>query len=353
MVTLNRVGVVAIVGIVLAGCTAGTPTASPTPTDAHACLARERVESVTTDTGGALRDALVNHMVADDVTYDLRGVTFIGQQDLESPGVSVKPLNLGDGTRPARLCVIGGLVQGTHSRDLDWMHFKDDPGGGDGPAYRLAGSGWTLLDGIRVDNMMDGVAPLSDGVVIRNAYFNYVRDDCISDDRLMRVTVEDSLFDGCYTAFSRRPDKGSPLYDEPRDTSLLELDRVLVRLQAMPGGHNQPASKKTYNGFWKWSNVTGPALIRDSILLAEETDARRSGLDWPSNVTAENVTLVWTGEGPYPGVLPAQGVEVTDDIAVWEEARSRWLERHGCRDITDCDGHRLMAPSPDTSPTGD
>jgi streptogramin lyase len=49
---------------------------------------------------------------------------------------------------------------------------------------------------------------------------------------------------------------------------------------------------------------------------------------FPPGTVAENVTLVWTGPGDYPGPLPA-GVTVTRDSSVWYAARTAWLQRHG------------------------
>jgi hypothetical protein len=316
--------------------------------DVIGCLSRP-ADQITVTGAGTMTALSVPRPPAEH-TYDLRGTTLLGNQDPLSPDFNKITVNLGAKTPAPGTCVVGGFAQGTHSRDLDWSYFKVDPGGADGPAFRIGTADRAIVQGIRVDNMMDAITPLTDGLTVRHAYLNYVRDDCISDDRLTRITVEDSLFDGCFTAVSRKPDKDSPLRDAGPDTSLMELNRVLMRLEAMPGGWKQPPEVATYNGFWKWSPVTGPVVIRDSILMAGHSDVPGKDMDWPPNVTAHDVTLVWVGEGPYPGVLPDSGVTVTDDAGVWERAKADWLDRHGCRSVSDCDEGQLIDPGPDTLP---
>ena len=340
-----------LVTLVVATTMAAVPLAGPQPTPAEAatpeeCLSRPADDQ--TATGSGTRDQLRQPSVPDGHTFDLRGTTFLGQQDTSKPDVNLRPINLGADSNPSGLCVVGGFVKGTHGRDLGWEHFKSDPGGGDGEALRIAGSGPTLVNGLRVDNMMNGFRPLTDGIEVRNSYFNYVRDDCVENDDLRAVRIVDSLWDGCFTVFSQRPGSASAVPSTgPRDTSLLEIERVLVRMYPMPGGHQlYDASLESFGKLWKWSDVAGPAVIRDSIIMAEDRGDKSMGnsLDWPSNVTAENVTIVWAGSGSYPGKLPASGVTVTKDTSVWWNARADWLARHGCTDIDNCDPDKLIAP---------
>ena len=318
---------------------------------AQECLSRP--DGQTTATGDAVReDGLREPSVSDDHTFDLRGTVFLGQQDTAQSPTNLKPINIGGDSGPSGLCLVGGHVKGVHSRDLGWEYLKHDPGGGDKPAVRIGGTNGTLIAGLRIDNMMNGVRPVHDGLTIRDSYFSYIRDDCLANDDLRTVRIVDSLFDGCYVAFSQRPGSGSVVDpDGPRDTSTLILDRVLVRMERMPGGFRvDDPEVETYGHIWKWSKVAGPAYIRDSIILAEDIGKDDvNDLDWPRNVTAENVTLVWTGEGSYPGRLPSTGVTVTRDVAIWDQARANWLERHGCTDVDHCRTERLVSPSSTSS----
>lgn len=285
----------------------------------------------------------------DDVTVDLRGLVFLADQDSTSPTYSPRPLNIGDGSGPSGLCVLAPFVRGTQGRDLDWEYLKHDPGRGDHPALRVGGVGWTVVDGARFDNVMNGFRPAGEGLVVRNAFLTHVRDDCVANDDLRALRIEDSLFDGCYTAVSARPERRSPLWDGPRVSTTMELERVLIRLAPMPGGHNVfDPTVSTYGHLWKWSDVAGDTVIRDSVILVEGRGAWRhqEELAWPDNVRAENVTVVWTGVGEYPGELPAHGVTVVRDRAVWRAARDLWLSRHGCTTVDRCDPDKLVSPDP-------
>ena len=327
---------------------AGTVVARSEPAAAAArpetaeCLGRPAVQQVVT---GARTFASTYNVsdLADKQTFDLRGTTFRMDQDSTSPtynktGAAITSI------LPGTLCVTGGTFLGGQSRDLDWEYLKHAPGGGDFPALRTSTSGRAVVSGVRVDNVMNAFRTMAGSHTITDSYASYIRDDCVANDDLVDVKVVDSLFDGCYVGFSQRPDRGSPLYNLPRDASTLEVDGVLMRMQSMPGGYgftNPGPGVRHHDHIWKWSAVTGSAVIRNSIIVAEDPSA---SLDWPGNVTAENVTIVWTGPGEYPGDLPASGVTVTRDLGVWERARAAWLARHGCGDSGACDPGRLSVP---------
>jgi hypothetical protein len=352
-----RVVVGLLVALAVVGCTDTAAPRLPTGSPAQAgssCLAADRdVRAPTPDEVGgdtARATGLRERGLDDDVTVDLRAVAFRADQDADSPGYAPRPVNVGSARSPSGLCLLAPYVRGVQGRELGWEYLKHDPGRGDHPAIRVGGEGWTVVDGARVDNMMNGFRPAGDGLVIRNAYLHYIRDDCVANDDLKALRIEDSLFDGCYTAISARPERNNPLRDgplEPVDTTM-ELDHVLVRLAPMPGGHNVfDPEVRTYGHIWKWSDLAGDTVVRDSVFMVEDPGPEPvRELAWPDNVTAEDVTIVWGGEGDYPGEVPDDGVTVVDDRRVWERARDAWLGRHGCRSVDDCDVDRLLDPAP-------
>jgi hypothetical protein len=260
-----------------------------------------------------------------DAGYDLRGVVSVAY-----PGRTLYPLVFGSvrhgrptGGTADRLCVVGGTVVGQQPRGLTWQQMKHDH---DGDGLRVQAGGWYVVDGLRVDNVEDGISPFGDGLVARNLYFTYIRDDCIENDAISGGYVADSLFDGCYMGLSERPSKGfSPTPPPAGET--FTLDGVLLRLQPMP---RDDAPDGLGNGqLFKWSRWADRLVLRNSILLVERISMNgRKAMRFPRGTVAHNVTLVWTGPGAYPGPLPA-GVRVTRDRAVWDAARARWLARHG------------------------
>ena len=150
------------------------------------------------------------------LTVDSREATFTGY-----PSSTDYPISLGKGAPARGLCMVGGVVRGSQPRELSWDEMKARF---DGAAARVAGNEWYVVDGLRVDNVEDGIDPRGtedrypkdgDGFILRNLYFQYIRDDCVENDDIAGGLVEDSLFDGCYTGISERPTSGNPQFDHP------------------------------------------------------------------------------------------------------------------------------------------
>src|SRR5262249_14710604 len=131
-------------------------------------------------------------------SIDFKGlIDAIGGIFLAGPG-NLYPLDLAglDG-----VIVQGGSVQGQYDRTLTWdqMHTMNNAG------IDFSNAGLTV-DGLRLDNVTDGIRPKSgDNFTVRNVWGTYLRDDCIENDHLQGGLVDDTLFDGCYEGFSARP----------------------------------------------------------------------------------------------------------------------------------------------------
>jgi hypothetical protein len=297
--------------------TGGAQTGPP----ARACPQRPSTVRVT----GVRRDTLHVAAPPSDTTYDLRGL-----RSVAFPEETLYPLSFGDvrhgrptGAVAVGLCFIGGTVVGQQPRSLTWQQVKHSH---DGDGLRVQAGGWYVVDGLRVDNVEDGISPFGDGFVGRDLYFTYIRDDCIENDAISGGVVADSLFDGCSMGLSERPSKGFRPTPPPA-AETFTLDGVLLRLQPMPRddapdgfGHGQ---------LFKWSRWANRLVLRNSIFLVERVSMNGTkSMKFPAGTVAENVTLVWTGPGSYPAPVPA-GVRVTKDRSVWDAARRAWLARHG------------------------
>jgi hypothetical protein len=297
--------------------TGGAQTGPP----ARACPQRPSTVRAT----GVRRDALHVAAPPSDTTYDLRGL-----RSVAFPEETLYPLSFGDvrhgrptGAVAVGLCFIGGTVVGQQPRSLTWQQVKHSH---DGDGLRVQAGGWYVVDGLRVDNVEDGISPFGDGFVGRDLYFTYIRDDCIENDAISGGVVADSLFDGCSMGLSERPSKGFRPTPPPA-AETFTLDGVLLRLQPMPRddapdgfGHGQ---------LFKWSRWANRLVLRNSIFLVERVSMNGTkSMKFPAGTVAENVTLVWTGPGSYPAPVPA-GVRVTKDRSVWDAARRAWLARHG------------------------
>jgi fibronectin type 3 domain-containing protein len=278
----------------------------------------------TTRVRGTIPGAFVVSEPTDARTYDLRGARSIGMPfDTTEPFVMGTKLQ----QQARNLCVLGGEALGSPLvKDMPRPYVKQKYAGH--AMYVEGVEGHTyVVDGVRIDQAEDGFMPLGDGFVLRNAYISNARDDCVENDVLSGGLVEDTLFDGCYMGISVDP--GGLLHPGPtEDDKPVVLDRILMRLKPLP----DPVAPRApdgleHNRIWKLAQNIPPVIVRDSVFLVEERGAANNQ-PFPADFTAENVTLVWLGDGPYPFQVPP-GVTVATDPEIWEQARENWLARHG------------------------
>jgi hypothetical protein len=302
---------------------AGRSGTASTAASAAACLSRGGAR--VTRVGGTLHTYRVQS-VPDQRTYDLRRATIVGYPAARHYPVLFGKYGPGDAT-----CVVGGEIRGRQSRALSWHTMKQQLDG-DGLNFRSQGG---IVDGIRIDNVEDGIATTGGdpvGVTIRNAYLSYIRDDCIENDAIVNLTVHDSLLDGCFNGVSERRG-GSPPPPPPGEA--LTLDGVLIRLRPMPYDRTRAqcqgnaADGLGSSGFFKWSGHAHRPVVRHTVLLAERGSVNCGASMRLPHGLYEDVTLVWLGRGDYPGGPVPRGVTVTRDRRVWDEARESWLARHG------------------------
>ena len=333
------VAFVALVALVGACTSAPSATAAPSLTD---CLTDYEVVPIT----GIHATQVEYRSPSSETTFDARGATFTS-----SPADTLYPVSIGKDTTPRYLCVVGGTVLGEQARDLTWDEVKE---GYSGSGLRVGGNRPYVVDGLRVDNVADGIRPRGtedrypkdgDGFTIRNTYLTYIRDDCVENDDIAGGVIRDSLFDGCYTGISERPTSTSPQWDHPAPAGeTLLVDHLLLRLQAMPGvrGSNDPAVLG-HGQLFKWSEVANHLVVRNSVFYVETVPNSDSAFPFPAGATVENVTIVWGADAPFEWDLP-QGATLTTDVSVWERARAEWLDRHGCTSFASCT--KLTAPDP-------
>jgi hypothetical protein len=293
---------------------------------ARACLSRDQAQVTRVD--GTLPTYRIES-VADDRTYDLRRATIVGYPSVNRYALLFGKQGPGDAT-----CVLGGKIVGQQSRSFSWHTMKQRLDG-DGLNFRSQGG---IVDGIRIDNIEDGIGTTGgdpSGVTIRNVLLTYIRDDCIENDAIVGLRIQDSLLDGCFNGVSERPGRsGSPPSPSPGEA--LTLDGVLMRLRPMPYDQTRALCPQNAadglgsSGFFKWSRYANRLVVRDTVLLAERGSVNcGASMSFPGDGVYENVTLVWLGQGSYPGRLPPSGVTVTTDRRIWDQARARWLARHG------------------------
>ncbi len=200
-------------------------------------------------------------------------------------------------------------------------------------------NGAFTVDGVRIDNVTDGIRPRREGgFVVRNVHLSFIRDDCVENDHLQDGLVEDSLFDGCYTGFSARP---SPAIVDSGYNGVGKtwtISRSLVRLQPLPGPDGGSVDGLGHGAFFKWHLWDDPArslspqlALHGNIFMLERVGGPggdRMGVPPEQVVACSDNVIVWLGSGPFPGVLPPGCFTVTTDRRVWDDAVADWIVRH-------------------------
>ncbi len=273
---------------------------------------------------GTYSDSFTDGTLEPDTTIDASAATFLG-----SPTNSY-PISLGGGPG---VWLTGGAVLGQYDRSWTWdqMHTENN-------AAVVFDSDHTTVDGMRIDDVTDGIRPQKGGFfVVRNVRLSYVRDDCIENDHLHGALVDESLFDGCYSAFSARPSPAIIAGGADGSREVWRIQNSLIRLQPMPGPDGGSTDGLGTGGFFKWDSWNDPttslspklALV-GNIFMAErvgQVGPSRMGIPPGQVVSCANNVMVWLGPGDFPAPLPVC-FTVTKDRAVWDNAVADWVRRH-------------------------
>jgi hypothetical protein len=171
---------------------------------------------------------------------------------------------------------------------------------------------------------------------IIGVHMSHIRDDCVQNDFMYSGLIEDSLFNGCYTAFSAQTP--SPSRDFDGGHNVWTIRDSLIRLEPMEKVYGDRGLIPGHGAFFKWNNDNdkSPRLaLHNNLFRVDQPSNSNSGLGIPEGKLAScsNNVVVWLGKGPYPDPLPEtfQGkpcFTITTDITVWNQAVQNWLRWH-------------------------
>lgn len=221
----------------------------------------------------------------------------------------------------AGACWLGGRVIGTYPQDTSWSDFHHTGG------LNFQNRALTIM-GLRIHNYGDGVRVREGGRDFRisGIHLSFMHDDCVENDQLYSGTVEDSLLDGCYVAFSARPSSGD---DAEGKQNTFTIQRNVVRLKPMPTVYKGEAPGN--GGFFKWDDDDGrsPKLVlRDNVFRVDQRPNHQTlGVPKGYSLKCSNNVVVWLGKGRYPDRLP-KCFRVTRDRRVWDRAVAGWNDAH-------------------------
>ncbi len=301
----------AMVAVVASGVSAPTGARAAAPSE---CLARSGpIDAVV----GAQFEELRRPSVADGTVFDASSAVWAGR-DVDGDDIAwTVTLRNGDTGRGS--CWFGGEINGPWNDTDSGVTWEEPYHHAGGMTIELADF---LIEGVRIDNQGDGIRTYGPDIRVVGAHLSDIHDDCIENDDLYSVTIERSLLDGCYVGLSARPFTTSA---PDGSGNLWTVSDSLIRLEAQPTVYKGPSPG--HGGFFKWDDEgRAPQLsIHDTVLRADQypnhgTLGIPDGLEIAS---CSNNTMVWLGDGDFPGELP-DCFDVTTDEAVWANAVTEW-----------------------------
>jgi hypothetical protein len=267
---------------------------------------------------------------ADDVTYDLTGLTstaYPASRSVFAVGVDSPGL---------RTCVVGGTVMGTADDAETWNYYHDQF---NAACVKILAREWMQVRGVRCDNVEDGIKPEESGVNANNARFSVtgthlsrIRDDCMENDYTVGGVLVDNLWEQCNTGISERPSRDRGWQTPPSET--LVLDRMLIGLYETP--HVKDGTTVMgENALFKWSSSGNRVVIKCSIFKVDSVSLNGpEAMAMPPGTVVDDSecpddpsTIVWLGGGGYPAWTAA--LRVVGDRRVWDDAVTSWKVAHG------------------------
>jgi hypothetical protein len=246
-------------------------------------------------------------------------------------------------------CILGGEIRGNLDPGADRVDLYDAYHSG--IEHSATAGTFAVADGIRVDNFFDGYRKVGSGTgYLKRAYFTDLKDDCIENevDELGAhggIQIYDSLME-CYSGISDDGDQAAPASKTVLDGVLLWIKPTKDRVSpnACRGDQCGELADGTANAeIWKGLATSTPTVeVHNTWFRLDEASAwNLSAMAFPctplsswgaTSCVYDNVKVLWTGAGPYPGPeLPAGVTLVTgqDALDQWNAAAADWKADHG------------------------
>ncbi len=305
----------------------GTPAASPPPT--ASCLNGSGPKVVISGAQSGRKDYRSSPLASNSI-MDARTASWTISDHY--------PVILAGGSN---MCFSGGKITGPFAPTDTWDIAKASAG--------IDADKGTVMTGLQMENVR--IHDYGDAFALKGApnfkiigaHVSYNRDDCIENDYFHTGLVDDSLFDGCYQAFSARRDSSSQPVTA-NNNNVWTIQNSLIRLQPMEKVYKDTGLIPGHDGWFKWDSIdvsVSPKLALKNNIWWVSQPANLVGLGIPKGRLAEcsNNIMVWTGGGTYPVDTSKQDplpttfnghpcFTITTDKSVWDNAKSAWLTKH-------------------------
>lgn len=282
-------------------------------------------------------------LIGTQVKYDVRKTPLSSYTKIDARNATWQlqdpyPVVLAGGSN---ICISGGKITGPFAPSDSWDIAKASSGIKVDSASQ---ANYMTIENIRINNVGDGFGVKgAPNFKIIGAYLSYIRDDCIENDYFWSGIVDDSLFDGCYQAFSARRDTTTQAV-KANNSNIWTIQNSLIRLQPMDKVYLDKGLIPGHNGWFKWDSTdvsVSPKLALKNNIFWVSQPSNLVGLGLPKGRLTEcsNNIMVWTGSGTYPvdtskqDPLPAtfgghQCFTITTNKSVWDNAVAKWKAAH-------------------------
>lgn len=220
---------------------------------------------------------------------------------------------------------IGGRIDGQVPLTSDWR----DTYCNSAALLVRDGTDNATIEGVRVRRCWDAVrfAERADGFRLKGCWFSEVRDDAVENDYLLSGTVEDCLFDGCFSGISVDPASN----DRDGTGQTVLIDRTLIRMHAFlsKGEVTHQAPIKAVDQSPRL-RITGSVF---ALASANMRGFRRLERTWRLAIESRDNMLLWLPDEPIPPALPMppSGFRVltgADAREYWNKAHLQWVAAH-------------------------
>ncbi|QND66582.1 hypothetical protein HB777_23460 [Mesorhizobium loti] len=220
---------------------------------------------------------------------------------------------------------IGGRFDGQVPLTSDWRDTYCNS------AALLIRDGTTnaTIEGVRVRRCWDAIriGEQADGFRLKGCWLSETRDDAVENDYLLSGTIEDCLFDECFSGLSVDPAKNER--DGTQQT--VRIDGSLIHMHAFlsKGEVTHQAPIKAVDQSPRL-RITGSVF---ALAAANMRGFRRLERTWRLTIESRDNVLLWLPDEPIPSALPLppSGFKLLTGAnarAYWNKARLQWVAAH-------------------------
>jgi hypothetical protein len=191
------------------------------------------------------------------------------------------------------------------------------------------GTANATIEGVRARRCWDGIrfAERADGFRLKGCWLSEIRDDAVENDYLLSGTIEDCLFDGCFSGISMDP--ASNERDGTQET--VRIDRSLIHMHAFLA-----KGEITHQAPVKAADQSPRLRITGSVFALASANMRgfhRLERTWRLMIESRDNMLLWLPDEPIPPALPLppSGFKLLTGARArgyWNKAHLQWIAAH-------------------------